>query len=337
MGRDASSLDWIGNSLGTLGGALLAVWLGVLLRPRRRTATYLAAGALLFWGGVLLLGAWGIQPSPSPYSYWGQRVPQLGAFAAFRGELLSARVNGVELPPTRIRSDDVDAIRLPLLDRHVRVEAVVRAGPPQPSSEIAPIARIADSAREEILLLGRRRDELVFRLRLRASTLRLQTPAFALARAFGGGASDGPPVASPETLSAILDGSHLELVARRRAGVVASEFELNPAVAWSFFLPWDYSFGPNASWLSQLWIAALLLPVGYWTAMMAPAGEHRVMLAATVLVFAIQAIISAVFGFGRAQASQYLCEVAGVALGWMASASVARGGVSVESQGSPSS
>ena len=251
VGRDASFLDWISNSLGTMTGVVIATHGSILIRPRSQTAAALSLVALGLWLGILLLGAWGIQPAPSSDPYWGQRAPQLGDSPQFLGELLSARVNDVEIPSERMANDD--AIRGPLGDGRVRVEAIVRPGPPPPPAGIAPIVRIADGAEREIVLLGRGGKELVFRVRLRASMLRLETPAFALAGAFRDGGNFEPEtVESPESLFAVVDRGRVRLAARGDGEARSREYELSPAVAWSFFLPWDYWFGPNAAWISHV-------------------------------------------------------------------------------------
>ena len=328
VGRDASVLDWISNSLGTVAGALVAAHSSLLTRPRPRTASRLLAGALALWLGILLLGAWGIQPAPSSDSYWGQRAPQLGDFPPFRGALLSARVNGVEIPSARIENDDT--IRTPLRFGRVRVEAIVRPGSPPPGAGVAPILRIADRAEREILMLGRGGEELVFKIRLRASTLRLETPAFALADAFRDVPRVYPKmVESPESLVVDVDSGRVRLAARRDGRVWSREFELTPAAAWSFFLPWDYWFGPNAASMSRVWVWSLLIPVGYWAALAAEQrGARRLILITMTFVALTLVILPELFSLPRVPLSLLLSALAGVLLGWLVAGRLtSRGGI----------
>jgi hypothetical protein len=312
-------LDWISNSLGTAAGALIAIHWSSLTRPRPPTASALWAVALALWAGILVFGAWGIQPAPSSDSYWGQRAPELGDFPPFRGELLSARINSVEIPSARMVNDDT--IRGPLRDGRVRVDAIVRPGPPPPPAGIAPILRVADRAEREILMLGRGGGELVFRVRLRASALRLETPAFALAGAFGNASTVSPTmVERPESLFASVDRGRVRLAARGDGAARSREFEMSPAVAWSFFLPWDYWFGPNAASISRVWMFALLFPVGYWAALMTEQRRQRTILLTMILVLSTLGIVPELFALPHVRVPLLLSAIAGVLLGWFAAA-----------------
>lgn len=316
VGRDASVLDWISNSFGTVGGALIAVHTPSLIHPRPRTASGLWVVGMVLWLGILILGAWGIQPAPSSDPYWGQRAPELGDSPPFRGELLSARVNGAEIPSARMVNDDT--IRGPLRAGRARVEAIVRPGPPPSPAGVAPIMRIADAAEREILMLGQGGRELVFRVRLRASTLRLETPAFALSDAFGSQPTVDPKtVDSPESLFAVVDSGRVRLAVQRDGQARSREFALTPAVAWSFFLPWDYWFGPNVAWISQVWLGALLFPVGYWAALTTEQrAARRPILITVALVVLTLAIVPELSALPHVRMSQLVSALAGVLLGW---------------------
>ena len=319
VGRDASVLDWISNSLGTVVGVLIATNFSILIRPQPRSATALLFASLALWVGILVLGAWGIQPSPSPDPYWGQRAPQFGDFPPFLGELISARVNGVEIPSDRMLNDDT--IRGPLRSGRLRAQVIVQPGPPPPPGGIAPIARIADLARREIFILGQAGNELVFRVRLRASVLQLETPGFALAGAFRNGHHDPESVDSPESLFASVDSGRVRLAARHDGERLSQGYELTPAVAWSFFLPWDYWFGPNAAWISDVWLAALLIPVGYWATLTADQRRARRQVGIT-LTFVVMTLVTVpeLFSLPHVRMSHVLSAFTGVVLGWVTAA-----------------
>ena len=317
VGRDASVLDWISNTLGTVVGVGIAGQMKAIILPSPRGALRLTIGALMGWLAILILGAWGIQPAPTEFPFWGQRTPRLRQYPPFYGQLLTGRINGVEIPSARLSNDE--SIRGPLRAGHSRMDAVVQPGPPSPPAEIAPILRVADGTLREILLLGRSGKELVYRYRLRATSLRLETPAFALGHAFAStGLTDGSAPEPAETLSVVLDRGRLTLTAHDQRGTEQRKFDLTPAAAWSFFLPWDYWYGPNAAFLSLLWLGGLLIPAGYWGARAAgPALTRWTALASTIMIAsAVIILLPFAFPLASANAPQLLAAIAGLACGW---------------------
>lgn len=325
VGRDASVLDWISNTLGTMAGVGIATQLRAILLPLPQSALRLTLGALTGWVGILILGAWGIQPAPTEFPFWGQRTPHLRQYPPFRGRLLAGRVNGLELPSARLSNDE--SIRGPLRAGRSQINAVVLAGPPSPQAEIAPILRVADGGLREILLLGRSDQELVFRYRLRATGLRLETPAFALARAFASirdNLEESPD--EPESLSVALDRGRLTLTAQKQGELHRRVFDLTAASAWSFFLPWEYWYGPNAALLSLVWLGALLLPVGYWGARSARERRTRwtALAIALMIVPATLVALPRALPLAPAKASQFIAAIGGLALGWILAALVER-------------
>ena len=326
VGRDASVHDWISNTLGTMAGVGIADQLRAILLPSPRSALRLTICGLVAWVVILVLGAWGIQPAPTQFPFWGQRTPRLRQYPPFRGELLTGRLNGVELPSARLSNDE--GIRAPLRAGRAQIDAVVRPGPPSPPTEIAPILRVADGTLREILLLGRSNKELVVRYRLKATSLRLETPAFALARAFTVARDmDGEELEAPESLSVILDRGRLTLLAHHQRETRRQTFDLTAASAWSFFLPWDYWYGPNAAFLSLLWLGALLLPAGYWGAR--AAGERRArwtaLAVAIMIVPATLDLLPHAFPLAPTKASQFIAALGGFAGGWILAALIDRG------------
>ena len=316
VGRDSSVLDWISNSLGAALGVAIATGRGTLVNPRPRSALWLMGLALTTWMALLLLGAWGLMPAPGTNSYWGERAPRLGSLPPFLGELQSARVNGTELPSARVA--DAEAIRVPLREGQLAVEAIVYPGPETPASQVAPIVRVADGERREILLLGRSADELVFRYRSHANVLRLQSPSFSLPHAFVT-AADTAQRQLTQTLSAQLENGRVLLAARRGGRPLEQIVAIDPALAWTFFVPWDYRIGTKTAWLGDLWIGLLLVPAGYWSLALSRARRSRWPIAtATTLPLMLLAIVPAAFGLHFRMWSLF-AALAGCALGALAS------------------
>lgn len=317
VGRDASVLDWIANTAGTVAGLIAAAQLRVLLFPRNRVAARLLVASLLAWVGILTLGAWGIQPAPTQSPFWGQRVPHLGSSPPFRGEVISARVGEVELQSGRMGKES--ELRASMYARRFTADATVLPSRPDSPTSIGPIARVADRTRREILMLGRGGNVLVFRYRMRATTLRLETPAFALAQAFrNNAATSSTETKAPESVSAMVNRGTVRLSAKGEGVSRERMFELGPAVAWSFFLPWDYWFGPNARLIALLWLAALLIPTGYWTAaMMRERASPSLLVAISCAIVSVLLVLPYIFELPAPDVWEFVAAGGGLAAGWM--------------------
>ena len=325
VGRDASFLDWTSNTIGTISGAVIAAELHRILLPRSVAATRFVICAVAAWIGVLALGAWGIQPAPTGFQYWGERTPRLRAFPPFRGALLSGRVEGSEMPSAPLPNEDI--LRRSMSLGQIRVNAVVLPGPHSPPAEIAPIVRVADRTQREILLLGRGGKELVFRYRARATALRLETPAFALERVFETQDGARDTIDPADSLAATLDHGHLVLSARTQQGFLVRRFDLSPGLSWSFFVPWDQWLGPDSAFVSMVWLGALLIPAGYWMGLASRGGGGRGLILVFICVASVVAtvaLIPTIFGLPASPSSEYVSALLGLGAGWVCSLLVRR-------------
>lgn len=304
-GRDASVSDLLTNTL----GATITGWLvhhrAVLLLPNRRQAIRLTGMALAAW--MLLEGtaAWSLAPSLPETVYWGQWAPDLGHLDRFRGTVLGAAVAGDSLPPHRV--GESQRLRLQLLRAGGPVTALAITG--SPPLQLAPIVSVFDARSTEILLLGQRRGEAVFRLRTRVSELRLRPPAI--------GIEEAVPVIPGDSLAITASYLRGRYSLRIRAGKRTSERTINatPNWAWSYLMPFEnYALGENARWLTALWVTGLLLPVGYW------AGRSRTRLGPVVASGAVAltlASVPGIFDLPPLHVSEWLAALAGLTLGYL--------------------
>ena len=313
-GRDASVLDWLSNSLGTVVGAMLGTYGAALLAPPPRRAAWLSVAWLACWLASLLLGAWGLRPAPTFARYWGERTPRIGSYADYRGELSSVRLNDVEVPSAPLLNDA--SVRQSLRAGRVRIAAVVRPGP-EPYSGLAPIVRVADEASREILVLAESRRGLVLKVRLRASTAGLETPGVVLPGAFPVHTAEGDGFAAAESVFAQLEDGRVRLAALGQFGTRRTEVALRPSFVWSFVVPWEYNLGSAAGFLGAVWLAALLLPVGYYGAAVERRSYRLGLLALTVvaLAFGVE-VVPLLFSLPRASPAEWLAAIAGLALGY---------------------
>ncbi|HTS87902.1 MAG TPA: VanZ family protein [Gemmatimonadales bacterium] len=253
-GRDASLSDFITNTTGATLAAFVVNHRGVWLTPTVRQARTLLWSGLVAWVAMEGITAWAVQPALPHTRYWGQWAADLGFLDRFTGRVLSATVSGDSLPPHRVM--DSERLRRQLLaGGSVATLAITGSAP----DGLAPIASIFDQGHQMIAMLGQRRAETYFRVRTHVDDLRFRPPAIILSDALPAGAG---------TLIR-LEGSYERGVYRLRveANGHALERDLaaSPSWGWSFFMPYaNYALGRSVYALTALWIAGLLLPLGFW-------------------------------------------------------------------------
>jgi VanZ family protein len=245
-GRFATLSDVLMNSSGAaIGIGLARLWKrGPTLRiaeSGRLTILAGAAAACVTLGSTLLLQA------SLPESMWfGQWTPDLGHYEQYDGEVLEARIGEVPIPSRRL--DDSPAVRTRLQHGDPLVISFV-AGP-LPLG-VAPVFSIYDGMEREILVLGVRDQDLVFRLRRRASDWRFRSPE---ALYPGAGTTEGDTalvrlvVRDRSTCLEIPDGDCIPLA--------------TPGRGWSLLL--GAAPAQNAEHVADfLWLGLLFVPVGY--------------------------------------------------------------------------
>jgi len=301
-GRDPSLGDVTFNTLGAALGLMLVRSSALWLRPRGLLGHALAVAAAA--GAVAVFGATGLllQPDFPRSAYWGEWTPDLGNLAVYRGRVLGAWLGPRSLPSGRL--EESAGIRDLLLARAPLVVRVL-AGPRV--SALAAMVRVADDRSREIALLGPDRGDLVFRYRARGATLGF----------------DEPDVRVVGAMRAVSPGDTLSLVVRSDGRGYCLEVKQRPSCGLGFtvgrgwaLLYYAESFPP---WLRTLlddgWVAALLIPLGFWIGgrwigavlVAAAAAAIWAVPPATGLLPATPAeVASAVLGFGLGRALQRL-------------------------------
>ncbi len=303
-GRDSSLSDALTNLLGgMLGLALGATWRRWIF-PRPHHSRRLARAGILVWLAVLVLTSWLLRLSLPRTGYWGQWAPELGHLERFEGSVLSAHLEGEPLPP--FRHNKSARLREQMLTDSVRLEASATLGGRTP--DLAPIVSVFDDQQREILLMGQDESDLVFRIRMRAADLRLRNPAIRVPKAL--------PDSPGERIGLVgsFDGQRLLAAAEIGGVCIVGTEALSPNQGWSLLLPVDYAFGPEARVLTALWIAGLLLPIGYWAGRGEKARAMASLLAGGVL--SGLALVPALFALLRVHWSEWLAAAVGVVLGW---------------------
>jgi len=245
-GRYATPGDVLWNGLGALAGLLAA---GLAVRPVASRSPWAAPfTAVLVAGGFVVSGAL-LEHAPTRADYYGQWTADLGHMPEYGGEVVSAYVDGLRMPNSRI-DPAVDAAARLAADW--AIEARIVKGPPP--EFISPIISVYDAEEAEILVLGAYSEDLVLRERTRAKALRLDHPDLRL--------DDG--------LARHTVGEALTIGARREGptrclSVNTTEtcgLGFTPGRTWGLLL---YLEGPPESYrvaLDATWVFALFLPIG---------------------------------------------------------------------------
>lgn len=295
--RFTSPADLLFNTLGAAAGVWLMRNPGWWLAPpparrRRLGAAALVVALLTAVGGPLLFA-----PAPTRATLWAQWTPQFANMEHYAGRVLDARVAGVPIPSFRIEQPGVRE----QLRRGERVTVRILAGPAP--AGLAPIFNVSDEHGRENLLLGADGEALVLRVRTRAALLRLQQPDYRLE-----GALRGVTPGENVTLSAWRDrgGWCMAVDQRTQCG-----FAFSPGHGYALL---QYPLPPPLSLvMPPLWLAALLLPAGFWL-------RGRVALpgaAASVLVLLLVPRLLGTPGAGAA-------ELAGACAGLLAGSLLSR-------------
>jgi hypothetical protein len=315
VGRDASVGDLLMNSIGGVLGYALVDTAELWGRPSRRAARNLAVAWTLVWLVVQLIAGLALAPSMTVTQFYGQINRSITT--PFPGDVLAASAGGVVIPNHRLA--DSRPLRDMLARRATPIEVTVI--PHGRTSRPAPIVRIADADGNEILAVLQSKLDVMFVLRTRTGDWRLRPMTFRLARAF-----PPPDSIGRDTLRLIAryGQTAVTLESRWRERHVQREFRLTPSLGWTMVFPFDIETNGALSKtvLASLWLAALVLPIGYWGWLAldrgATARAHRLThWAAIVLVPLVLGLVAVPVGLGL-QAStpwEWAAALGGVMLG----------------------
>lgn len=256
-GRHPGLGDVAANTLGAGLGAMLSATASGWLRPPPGRSARLA----LAWGGLVACVAVGtgllLVPDLPIDTYYVQWAPELGQFAHFGGEVLSARIGGLRLDPEVLPPARGRGLRR-ALGGGPALDARVRPGPSTP--RLAPIVSVFDGREREIFVVGREGDDLIARVRRRADAWRLDRPELRVAGAFSRLEAD-----EPVGLELRLPGGRVDTAGRcgevdgvRRCG-------LGYPVGRGWAILRSLNVPPMARWaLDLLWLLVLFFPLGWW-------------------------------------------------------------------------
>jgi VanZ like protein len=279
-GRDTSLGDVITNSSGAFIGIICADIWRVILLPSRIAAIRLATGWTILWALLLTASAELAHISLPNTTAWGVWRPELLQHDYFPGRVISATAGGLKTPDA-ISATSAD-VRRRLSSDSVVVEAsvvsAIATGAP------SAIATVYDYKRSQIFMLGQRRGNLIFSLRMRTADVMVETPDIRLDSVFP---RHRPSV--PDTIHVAGGLIHHTLWIRAESHGVVRErtHPVDAGLGWSYFLPFPYEYGAETMWLTMIWIAGLAVPAMYWATR---AGRTTIFAAGAALALSLVAI-----------------------------------------------
>lgn len=303
-GRDASLSDVLTNTGGGAIGAVLARRLDLLLAPGPLLARRLSLGAGAAWLAVLAFTALSMRP-------WAAAGPLRNYCSAayvtaevYAGTARSMTLNGVPL------ACDQDVPQGRSLRREVRrgevaLETVAVAGEPNRGRMVIHLVR---SPTATLVLLAQHDRAAVFQASTAAKALKLFAPAVRLSGAFP------PEAGTPVELVGQVSGPRLRLAAAHEGGRRSVELRLSPSFGWTLLLGMPIEPGVTLRLAAALWLAALILPAGYWAGLSDPPASTAGLLGGAVI--AGLGLLPAVAGFDPVHWSEWLGAAGGLALGW---------------------
>ena len=260
-GRDSTVGDVLTNSLGGALGFATVRYSGLWLLPPPRIARKLVVAWATIWLAIQIVSNFGFAPSLPESQYYGQIARTLGNFAVFPGRVLSASIDGMQIPNNAL--DDSRAVKRLLLDGATVAAAVV---PTERTHEIAPIVRVADARQREILLLAEDGDDFIFGVRTGAAVLRVRPPLFALAGVFLPSLPDESSARDTLTLTGRYAASGVRIHARGGSRTGDRLIPLTASLGWTLWLPfqWLIEGTRGERVVSWIWMGCLVIPLGYW-------------------------------------------------------------------------
>lgn len=319
-GRYSAVGDVLANTIGGALGFAIARHAITLLRPSWRTALALSVCWSVVWLAIQAVSAYGFSLTIPRSEYYGQIARRLENLEQFRGRVISARIGDLAVPDTRF-TDSRKAREL-LIGGAVFTATITPAAPTQ---AIAPIVRVVDATRREILLFAQNTDELVFAVRTGASALRLRPPVFHLGDLFPRTSPAGSGLtADPLSVSASYSAREVRVRTQGRT-FYERDIPISASLGWTIFLPfqWIIEGTPAELGLSAIWTACLLLPLGYWTTSGARSrrGENTtkakmaVAAAVMLILYVGMVVVPHAFELNAARPSDWIAGLTAILLG----------------------
>lgn len=321
-GRDASLGDLLMNVTGGALGLAAGRHFTMLAAPPPRSAKRLLGLWAALWLAVQYVSAFAIAPRPPMSTYYGQIAPKLGGMSAFDGDVFVARVDSLRIGDGALSDEQSRFVGSMLRQGAGTVVASAWRGA---SSGIAPIFRIADDQRRQVLIIAQASDDVIFGVRTGAEALKLRPIRLRIRGVRG----DAPARGLDDTIRVRTSygPGHAVISTAANRHVRELRVALRASQGWRIFSPLRV-YVDGARWTaiaSATWMLLLALPLGFWGAFAAgsastsPRARAVIWSAVLLTLVAGLAAIPGAFGLPAAGLSDWLSALGGVLLGCAAS------------------
>jgi hypothetical protein len=303
-GRDASLSDLLTNTGGAAIAAAVAPWLPDLVTPAPRAAPRRLVGAAVVWLAALGVSALAMMPwvPGNPLRSDCTRNEEIAD--DFARTVRSVVLNGVLLPCDGEVLRDA-RLREAMRAGAITLDVVVVSGNPDRSRALIHTVR---GRGRLLLMLAQHRRSAAFTAPTASRRLRLFSPILRLPEAF-------PPAAglSVEIHAGVRD-RRMWISSRHSGAGATMDLALSPSQGWSVLFPWGIDPGRPFRLVTAIWIAGLILPVGYFAA-----GVRSRPLGVGAIALGLGAglwVLPRLAGYPPVHWSEWAGGAAGAALGW---------------------
>jgi hypothetical protein len=309
-GRDASLSDLVTNTTGGSAAAAIAPLLPAAFAPNPHEARRLMLLGVTAWIAFSMFTAWLF----SPWATDGRALSELSGHS-LRGYSYGGHLRSVVLSGESMSDGWLDATasqRVSDLFVKDSFDIQLELISSQPPRDRQWIYRVGFGPGR--LTVNQQGTTIVVEVPRRLALLEVNGPTLRLANA-----PDHAGV--PFSIAAGERRNHVWLETTVRGRTRHAEITIAPTMAWGLIVPFGYAFGPETKWITMVWVAGLMAPLGLWGA-----STERPMAAILILSIAIAAglgLIPALSPAGSVPARDWVAAILGAIGGWAARAPAA--------------
>jgi hypothetical protein len=303
-GRDASLSDLLTNTTGGSAAAAIAPLLRAAIAPGQRDAQRLVLVGVTAWIAFSMLTAWLFSPWVRDAAALSEHADSSDREYAYRGKLRGVVLSGDSMPDGRLDAKASERVSDLFAQETFDIRLAVVSEPPPGYREWIYRLRIGSGQ----LAVSQQGTALVVEVPRRLALLEVYSPAMRL----DAGAPDSAGV--PFSIAAGERGGHVWLESTVNGRTRRADLRLTPTMAWGLVVPLGYAFGPEVRFLTMIWVAALMAPLGYWGSRTGrPAIAVAILAGAIAVGLGLIPWLSAV---GPVPVRDWLAAAAGAAGGW---------------------